>query len=224
VRLEPTQILDEQEQAVTGTQEARIARGTLAGHRLAVERGAVATAEVAHVKAALEPHLGVATRQAAIVEHDRSDGTTPHEQRRGAERDRVEPRDTGGEHEDEAGDGVKAPEPKTGGRKPEPAGKKAAPAEPKAPEPARPATPRPIDKEKQKAQKRLERKVTEAEAKVGELEAKLAALALELAAMDPADWQAFSARLDAQKGLETELAYAMGEWEEAQAELEKTAG
>jgi ATP-binding cassette subfamily F protein 3 len=126
--------------------------------------------------------------------------------------------------EDEAGDGVKIPEPKPGGKKPEATGKRSSAPPPKAVEAPKPLAPKPIDKEKQKTQKRLERKVAEAEAKVGELEARLAALALELAAMDPGDWQAFSARLDAQKGLETELAYAMGEWEEAQAELEKTAG
>jgi len=42
--------------------------------------------------------------------------------------------------------------------------------------------------------------------------------------MDPGDWQAFSARLDAQKTLETDLAYAMTEWEEAQTALEEAQG
>jgi len=78
----------------------------------------------------------------------------------------------------------------------------------------------PIDREKQKTVKRWQRKVQEAETLVGELETKLAAMAKELAAMDPGDWQAFSGRLDAQKALETELAYAMTAWEEAQTALE----
>jgi len=77
-----------------------------------------------------------------------------------------------------------------------------------------------IDKEKQKVLKRLERKVGEAEAHVAELEQRLAVLAGELAAMDPADWQAFGTKLDEQKGLESELAYAMAEWEEAQSAFE----
>ncbi len=38
--------------------------------------------------------------------------------------------------------------------------------------------------------------------------------------MDPTDWQAFSARLDAQKALEADLAYAMSDWEGAQGALE----
>jgi len=80
--------------------------------------------------------------------------------------------------------------------------------------------PQPIDRERQKTVKRLERKVQEAESRVAELEAKLATLAKELAAMDPADWDAFSARLDGQRALETELAYAMSAWEEAQTGLE----
>jgi len=77
-----------------------------------------------------------------------------------------------------------------------------------------------IDKEKQKTAKRWERKVAEAEAKVSELEQRLGALAEELAGMDPGDWQAFSAKLGAQKALEGDLAYAMAEWEEAQTALE----
>jgi ATP-binding cassette subfamily F protein 3 len=111
--------------------------------------------------------------------------------------------------EEEAGDGVKEPAGKSGVRSPESGAK----------QPPQPA-PRPVDKEKQKAQKRFEKKVAEAEARVGALETKLAALGAALAAMDPADWPAFSAKLDEQKALETELAYAMGEWEEAQAALE----
>ena len=81
--------------------------------------------------------------------------------------------------------------------------------------------PRPIDREKQKTIKRWERKVKDAEAQVAGLEQKLAAVAKELAAQDPGDWQAFGAKLDLQKGLETELAYAMTEWEEAQTALEE---
>ena len=90
-------------------------------------------------------------------------------------------------------------------------------AAPKAPEPEKPKA---IDKEKQKTLKRLEKQVAEAEAKVAALEAQLEAMQKELAAMDPNDWQAFSAKLDAQKALEGDLAYAMAEWEEAQGRLE----
>ncbi len=57
---------------------------------------------------------------------------------------------------------------------------------------------------------------------MAELEQKLAAIGQELAGQDPGDWQAFSARLDAQKDLETDLAYAMTEWEEAQTALEES--
>ncbi|MFN8009919.1 MAG: ABC-F family ATP-binding cassette domain-containing protein [Holophagaceae bacterium] len=127
--------------------------------------------------------------------------------------------------EEEAGEGVKAPEGKGGGKaaetKKQAEPKKAAPPKSEAP---KPEAPKPIDKERQKAVKRLEKKVADAEARVSELEAGLAALGQELAAMDPSDWQAFNAKLDAQKGLETELAYAMGAWEEAQAALEEAAG
>jgi ATP-binding cassette subfamily F protein 3 len=80
----------------------------------------------------------------------------------------------------------------------------------------------PIDKDKQRAVKRFEKQVAEAEAKVGELEGKLAELQKEMAAMDPADWQAFSARLDAQKAMEADLAYAMSDWEAAQGALEES--
>ncbi|MDR3672499.1 MAG: ATP-binding cassette domain-containing protein [Holophaga sp.] len=85
------------------------------------------------------------------------------------------------------------------------------------------ATSRPqaIDRDQQKTVKRWERKVKDAEAQVADLEQKLAAVSAELAGMDPGDWQAFSARLDAQKSLETDLAYAMTEWEEAQTALEE---
>jgi ATP-binding cassette subfamily F protein 3 len=62
--------------------------------------------------------------------------------------------------------------------------------------------------------------VAEAEAKVAELEAQLAGIQKEMAAMDPTDWQAFNAKLDAQKGLEADLAYAMSDWEAAQGALE----
>lgn len=81
-------------------------------------------------------------------------------------------------------------------------------------------SPKPLDKEKQKSLKRLEKHVAEAEAKVAALEAKLGAVQQELAAMDPNDWQAFGVKLDAQKGVEADLAYAMAEWEEAQTALE----
>jgi len=98
----------------------------------------------------------------------------------------------------------------------------------KSPDSARPAnsarpahSAKPIDRERQKLAKRWERKVQDAEAQVAGLERQLAALAQELAGMDPGDWQAFGAKLNAQKQLETELAYAMTEWEEAQTALEE---
>ncbi|HEY3271903.1 MAG TPA: ABC-F family ATP-binding cassette domain-containing protein [Geothrix sp.] len=84
-----------------------------------------------------------------------------------------------------------------------------------------PSKPRPMDKDRQRAVKRFEKHVAEAEAKVAALEAKLADLQKEMAAMDPADWQAFSAKLDAQKTLEADLAYAMSDWEAAQGALEE---
>lgn len=90
--------------------------------------------------------------------------------------------------------------------------------EPKATPPAKPQA---IDKEKQKTIKRLERKVEEAEAQVGNLEQTLSELNEALALADPSDWQAFQAQLDRQKGLESELAYAMQAWEEAQGALEE---
>ena len=62
--------------------------------------------------------------------------------------------------------------------------------------------------------------MAEAEAKVSELEARLSALQKELADMDPNDWQAFGGKLDGQKALEADLAYAMAEWESAQGALE----
>jgi len=83
-----------------------------------------------------------------------------------------------------------------------------------------PSKPRPIDKDKQRAVKRFEKHVVEAEAKVADLEEKLADLQKEMAVMDPADWQAFSTKLDAQKSLEADLAYAMSDWEAAQGALE----
>ena len=85
-----------------------------------------------------------------------------------------------------------------------------------------PAKPTPIDKDKQRAIKRYEKQVAEAEAKVAALEEKLAVFQKELATMDPSDWPAFSARLDAQKALEGDLAYAMSDWEAAQGALEET--
>ena len=106
--------------------------------------------------------------------------------------------------------------------RPAPKAPRPAPRQPKAPQAApAPAAARPIDRERQKVVKRWERKVQDAEAQVAALEQQLAALAQELAGMDPGDWQAFGAKLDAQKQLETELAYAMTEWEEAQTGLEE---
>jgi ATPase subunit of ABC transporter with duplicated ATPase domains len=95
--------------------------------------------------------------------------------------------------------------------------KPAAAVKPQSPAPPKPAA---IDKDKQRAIKRFEKQVVEAEAKVADLEARLAELQKEMAAMDPTDWQAFSARLDAQKALEGDLAYAMSDWEAAQGALE----
>jgi len=96
--------------------------------------------------------------------------------------------------------------------------KPAAAGKPQSPAPQKPAA---IDKDKQRAIKRFEKQVAEAEAKVADLEARLAELQKEMAAMDPTDWQAFSARLDAQKALEGDLAYAMSDWEAAQGALEE---
>src|SRR5664279_153784 len=116
-----------------------------------------------------------------------------------------------------------------GSKEPEPSRKPALPqakpisaAKPQSPSPKpnQSAKPHPIDKEKQRAVKRFERQVAEAEAKVADLEAKLTDLQKEMATMDPADWQAFSARLEAQKSLEADLAYAMSDWEAAQGALE----
>ena len=61
-------------------------------------------------------------------------------------------------------------------------------------------------------------------AQVADLETRMAVLAQELAGMDPTDWKAFNEKLESQKGLETELAYAMAEWEEAQTALEQAQG
>ncbi|HWQ09694.1 MAG TPA: hypothetical protein VN436_11315, partial [Holophaga sp.] len=110
-----------------------------------------------------------------------------------------------------------------GGASPQPeAGKEAEAEAPKPrPKPKPQAKPAPIDKEKQKTVRRWERKVEEAEAKVTGMEGRLADLAQELAAMDPTDWKAFNEKLEIQKGLETDLAYAMAEWEEAQTALEE---
>ena len=102
-------------------------------------------------------------------------------------------------------------------KKPEKKSESAPAARPQAP-PAKAAA---IDKDKQRTIKRFEKQVAEAEAKVADLEAKLADLQKEMATMDPADWQAFSARLDAQKNLEADLAYAMSDWEGAQGALEE---
>jgi ATP-binding cassette subfamily F protein 3 len=119
--------------------------------------------------------------------------------------------------EDEAGSGAAEP-PKKTEKKPPPPKLPAAP-EPKSAPAARPHVP--IDKDKQRALKRAERLVGEAEARVAALEAKLTEHQKTLAAMDPADWQAFSARLDEQKALEADLAYAMSDWEAAQGALEE---
>ncbi|HNX32908.1 MAG TPA: hypothetical protein PKM35_14940, partial [Holophaga sp.] len=113
-------------------------------------------------------------------------------------------------------------EPEASSRKDEEKPKAKEPQKPRdAQKPHAPAKSAPIDKEKQKTIRRWERKVGEAETAVTDLEARLEALAQELAAMDPTDWKAFNEKLEAQKTLETELAYAMTEWEEAQTALEE---
>ena len=116
-------------------------------------------------------------------------------------------------------------EDEAGSQEPDPPKKSASPqakpnsaAKPPSPSPSKPA---PVDRDKQRAIKRFERQVTETEAKVAGLEARLAELQKEMAAMDPSDWQAFSTRLDAQKALEADLAYAMSDWEAAQGALEE---
>ncbi len=114
-------------------------------------------------------------------------------------------------------------EDEAGSQDPDPPRKTASPqAKPSAAvKPSSPATkPVAVDKDKQRAIKRFEKQVAEAEAKVADLEVRLAELQKEMATMDPTDWQAFSARLDAQKSLEADLAYAMSDWEGAQGALE----
>ncbi len=103
-------------------------------------------------------------------------------------------------------------------KKPEPPRKSASP-QAKPGSAAKP--PSPLDRDKQRAVKRFEKQVAEAEARVADMEAKLGVLQKEMALMDPSDWQAFSARLDAQKALEADLAYAMSDWETAQGALEE---
>jgi ATP-binding cassette subfamily F protein 3 len=130
-----------------------------------------------------------------------------------------------GERERRAGRGASGGE--AGSQEPEPPKKPASPqakpspaAKPQSPTPP-PARPQAIDKDKQRAIKRYEKQVAEAEAKVSDLEAKLAELQKEMATMDPSDWQAFNEKLDAQKALEADLAYAMSDWEMVQGALEE---
>jgi ATP-binding cassette subfamily F protein 3 len=119
--------------------------------------------------------------------------------------------------EDEAG----SPEPAPPKKMASPQAKPSSAVKPQSQSAAKPI---PIDKDKQRAIKRFEKQVAEAEAKVTDLEAKLAEIQKEMAAMDPSDWQAFNARLDAQKALEADLAYAMSDWEAAQEALEEVQG
>ncbi|MBI1752036.1 MAG: ABC-F family ATP-binding cassette domain-containing protein [Acidobacteria bacterium] len=119
--------------------------------------------------------------------------------------------------EDEAGGDESEPPAK---KPASPPAKPSSVAKPQSPSPK----PAPVDKDKQRAIKRFEKQVAEAEAKVAGLEAKLAEIQQEMAAMDPSDWQAFSAKLDAQKALEADLAYAMSDWEAAQGALEEAQG
>jgi len=115
--------------------------------------------------------------------------------------------------EDEAG----SQEPAAPKKAASPQARPAAAAKPQGPAPQKPVA---IDRDKQRTIKRFEKQVAEAETKVAELEAKLAELQKDMAAMDPSDWQAFNTRLDAQKALEADLAYAMSDWEAAQGTLE----
>jgi len=115
-------------------------------------------------------------------------------------------------------------EDEAGSQEPEPSKKPASPpAKPSsaARPPSPPTKPVAVDKDKQRAIKRFEKQVAEAEAKVADLEARLAELQKDMATMDPTDWQAFSTRLDAQKDLEADLAYAMSDWEAALEALEQ---
>jgi len=115
--------------------------------------------------------------------------------------------------EDEAG----SQEPAAPKKAASPQARPAAAAKPQGPAPQKPVA---IDRDKQRTIKRFEKQVAEAETKVAELEAKLAELQKDMAAMDPSDWQAFNTRLEAQKALEADLAYAMSDWEAAQGTLE----
>ena len=127
-----------------------------------------------------------------------------------------------GERERRTGHGASGGE--AGSKEPEPPKTTASPQakQSSAVKPQSPSTkPVTVDKDKQRAVKRFEKQVAEAEAKVADLEARLAGMQKEMASMDPSDWQAFSARLDAQKGLEADLAYAMSDWEAAQGALEE---
>jgi ATP-binding cassette subfamily F protein 3 len=121
-----------------------------------------------------------------------------------------------------ADDDAGSPEPETLRKFPSPQAKQSSAAKPQSPATASTLSPKStaIDKDKQRSVKRFEKQVAEAEAKVADLEAKLADLQKEMAAMDPADWQAFNAKLDGQKTLEADLAYAMSDWEAAQGALE----
>ena len=114
-------------------------------------------------------------------------------------------------------------EDEAGSREPEPAKKPEPPRKPASPQakPSAVAKPQsPLDRDKQRAVKRFEKQVAEAEARVAGLEAKLAEMHTAMATMDPSDWQTFSTRLDEQKALEADLAYAMSDWEAAQGALE----
>ena len=104
--------------------------------------------------------------------------------------------------------------------KAEPAPKPKAKDASKPSSPPKPSKPVPIDKERQKSQKRLERLIGEAEAKVADLEARVAGLNQELVEADPSDWKTFQEKTDALKTVEMDLAYAMAEWEELQQSLE----
>lgn len=116
-------------------------------------------------------------------------------------------------------DEVDTPNPNPPQKNTSPQAKPSSAVKPQSPATA-PVKPAPIDRDKQRAVKRFEKQVAEAEARVAGLEAQLADIQQEMAAMDPSDWQAFNLRLDAQKALEGDLAYAMSDWEAVQGALE----
>ena len=77
-----------------------------------------------------------------------------------------------------------------------------------------------LEKDKEKAIKRWERKAKEAEDVVTSLERQIAAINIELTTVESNDWHIFNSHLELQKTLEVELANALNIWEEVQTALE----